>query len=51
LHRASPLDWLARFTSRPRLIRFLFRRYLNLAPPSYALPAPPQAARTLSLAA
>src|ERR671911_1159156 len=38
-----PLDWLARFTSRPRLIRWLFRKYLNLAPPSYALPAPPQA--------
>ena len=38
-----PLDWLARFTSRPRLIRWLFRKYLNLAPPSYALPAPPAA--------
>ena len=38
-----PLDWLARFTSRPRLIRWLFRKYLNLAPPQYALPAPPAA--------
>jgi menaquinone-9 beta-reductase len=38
-----PLDWLARFTSRPRLIRWLFRKYLNLAPPEYALPAPPAA--------
>jgi menaquinone-9 beta-reductase len=46
-----PLDWLARFTSRPRLIRFLFRRYMNLAPPSYALPAPPQARPALRLAA
>jgi len=45
------LDWLARFTSRPRLMRFLFRRYLNLAPPSYALPAPPQAQPALRLAA
>ena len=46
-----PLDWLARFTSRPRLIGWLFRKYLNLAPPSYALPAPPQAEPALSLAA
>ena len=46
-----PLDWLARFTSRPRLIHFLFRRYLNLAPPEYALPAPPQAQPALELAA
>jgi flavin-dependent dehydrogenase len=46
-----PLDRLARFTSRPRLIRWLFRKYLNVAPPSYALPAPPQAEPALSLAA
>jgi menaquinone-9 beta-reductase len=46
-----PLDWVARFTSRPRLMRFLFRRYLNLAPPSFALPAPPQARPALRLAA
>jgi len=46
-----PLDWVARFTSRPRLMRFLFRRYLNLAPPGYALPAPPAARRALELAA
>ena len=46
-----PLDRLARFTSRPRLIRWLFRRYLNLAPPEYALPAPPQAQPALELAA
>jgi menaquinone-9 beta-reductase len=46
-----PLDWVARFTSRPRLMRFLFRRYLNLAPPGYALPAPPVAQRALELAA
>ncbi|HET8951149.1 MAG TPA: NAD(P)/FAD-dependent oxidoreductase [Solirubrobacteraceae bacterium] len=43
-----PLDWVARFTSRPRLMRLLFRRYLNLAPPSYALPAPPQSQPALS---
>ena len=46
-----PLDWVARFTSRPRLMRVLFRRYLNLAPPEYALPAPPAAQPVLELAA
>jgi menaquinone-9 beta-reductase len=46
-----PLDWVARFTSRPRLMRFLFRRYLNVAPPAYALPAPPAAQPALELAA
>ena len=46
-----PLDWLARFTSRPRLIRWLFRKYLNVAPPSFALPAPSEGARELELAA
>ena len=46
-----PLDGLARFTSRPRLIRWLFRKYLNVAPPSFALPAPPQAQPALALAA
>jgi menaquinone-9 beta-reductase len=44
-----PLDWLAHFTSRPRVTHYLFRKYLNLAPPSYALPAPPQAQPSLSL--
>ena len=46
-----PLDALARLTSRPRLIRWLFRKYLNVAPPSFALPAPAQAESALSLAA
>ena len=46
-----PLDWLAHFTSRPRVTHFLFRKYLNLAPPSFALPAPPQAQPALTLAA
>src|SRR5215211_5764855 len=46
-----PLDALARFTSRRRVIHWLFRKYLNVAPPSYALPAPPQAASALPLAA
>jgi hypothetical protein len=46
-----PLDWLAHFTSRPRVTHVLFRKYLNLAPPSFALPAPQQAQPALSLAA
>ncbi len=46
-----PLDWLARFTSRPRVIHWLFRKYLNVAPPSFALPAPERAAPALELAA
>jgi flavin-dependent dehydrogenase len=46
-----PLDWVARFTSRPRLMGFLFRRYLNLAHPSFALPAPPVAEPAVALAA
>jgi flavin-dependent dehydrogenase len=46
-----PLDWLARFTSRSRPIRWLFGKYLNLAPPEYALPAPPQAVPAVPLAA
>jgi flavin-dependent dehydrogenase len=46
-----PLDWLARFTSRPRLIGWLFRKYLNVAPPEFALPAPPAAQPALEFAA
>jgi len=46
-----PLDALARLSSRPRLTHWLFRKYLNLAPPAFALPAPPQAQPALSLAA
>ena len=46
-----PMDWLARFTSRPRLIRWLFRKYLNVAPPEFALPAPAVAQPAMSVAA
>jgi flavin-dependent dehydrogenase len=46
-----PMDWLARFTSRPRLIRWLFRKYLNVAPPEFALPAPAAAQPAMSVAA
>jgi flavin-dependent dehydrogenase len=47
----KPLDRLAQFTSRPRVSHFLFRKYLNLAPPSFALPAPAAAQPAVSLAA
>jgi flavin-dependent dehydrogenase len=46
-----PLDWLAHFTSRPRATHYLFRKYLNLAPPSFALPAPGEAQPALRIAA
>ena len=46
-----PLDGIARLTSRPRLTRWLFEKYLNVAPPSFALPAPPLAEPALVLAA
>ena len=46
-----PLDTLARLTSRPRLIRWLFRKYLNVAPPEFALPAPAAAQPAMSVAA
>jgi len=46
-----PLDWLARFTSRRRVIHYLFRKYLNVAPASFALPAPPQVRAALPVAA
>jgi flavin-dependent dehydrogenase len=46
-----PLDWLARMSSRPRLTHYLFRKYLNVAPSSFALPAPPQAEPALRMAA
>jgi menaquinone-9 beta-reductase len=46
-----PLDGLARLTSRPRLTGWLFGKYLNVAPPSFALPAPPQAQSAFALAA
>jgi flavin-dependent dehydrogenase len=39
-----PLDFTNRFASRPRAGRWLFNKYLNLAHPSFALPAPPPAA-------
>ncbi len=46
-----PLDWLARFTSRSRVIHWLFRKYLGVAPPEFALPAPAAAQPAVRLAA
>ena len=46
-----PMDALARLTSRPRLIRWLFRKYLNVAPPDFALPAPAAARPAARIAA
>jgi flavin-dependent dehydrogenase len=46
-----PLDWLAHFTSRSRVIHWLFRKYLNVAPPEFALPAPAAAQPAVRLAA
>jgi flavin-dependent dehydrogenase len=46
-----PLDTVARLSSRPRLTRWLFRKYLNVAPAAFALPAPAEAPASLPLAA
>jgi flavin-dependent dehydrogenase len=45
-----PLDALTRVFTRPRVAEFAFRHYLDIAPPSFAVPAPP-AAHSLALAA
>jgi flavin-dependent dehydrogenase len=42
-----PLDGLTRIFTRPRVARWAFRHYLDIAPPQFAVPAPPAAvART-----
>src|SRR3954467_9190526 len=38
-----PLDSLARLFARPRAAHWAFRHYLEIAPPSFAVPAPPEA--------
>jgi flavin-dependent dehydrogenase len=45
-----PLDALTRVFTRPRVAEFAFRHYLDIAPPSFAVPAPP-VAHSLALAA
>src|SRR4051794_12834693 len=46
-----PLDSLARAFARPRLAHWGFRHYLDIAPPSFAVPAPPAALPAQRLAA
>jgi flavin-dependent dehydrogenase len=38
-----PLDSLTRLFTRPRVSRWAFQHYLEIAPPSFAVPAPPAA--------
>jgi flavin-dependent dehydrogenase len=45
----NPLDALTRTFTRPRVSHWAFRHYLDIAPPSFAIPAPP-AARVQALA-
>jgi flavin-dependent dehydrogenase len=42
-----PLDEVTRLFTRPRVAQWAFRHYLEIAPPSFAIPAPP-AARAVS---
>src|SRR4051794_26320471 len=46
-----PLDALARVFARPRVSHWTFRHYLEIAPPSFAVPAPPAARSAARLAA
>jgi len=39
-----PLDTVTRAFTRGRVSRWAFQNYLEIAPPSYAVPAPPTAA-------
>jgi flavin-dependent dehydrogenase len=50
LHGA-PMDALVRLFGRRRVSHWAFRHYLEIAPPSAALPAPPQAGERLAAAA
>src|SRR5262249_8266011 len=46
-----PLDTLSRIFTRPRVAHWAFDHYLDIAPPSFAVPAPPVATRTTARAA
>jgi hypothetical protein len=46
-----PLDALNRLASRRRAGHWLFTRYLNVAHPAFALPAPPAAVAPMRVAA
>src|SRR3954462_2638579 len=43
-----PLDSLTRIFARPKVSDWAFRHYLEIAPPQYAVPAPPRAAAAAS---
>jgi flavin-dependent dehydrogenase len=46
-----PMDALVRLYSRPVAARWTFAHYLNIAPPEFALPAPPPARARVAAAA
>ncbi|HWK29928.1 MAG TPA: FAD-dependent monooxygenase [Solirubrobacter sp.] len=46
-----PVNALARVFSRPRVSHWAFRQYLEIAPPQYAVPAPPAPVRAASAVA
>jgi hypothetical protein len=46
-----PLNTLTRAFARERVSNWVFRHYLEIAPPSFALPAPPAARPAAVLAA
>src|SRR4051794_8528409 len=46
-----PLDGLTRLFTRPRVSRWTFQHYLEIAPPSFAVPAPPAEQRSAARAA
>jgi flavin-dependent dehydrogenase len=50
LHGA-PMNSLVRLFGRPRVSHWAFRHYLDIAPPSAALPAPPRASAAIAAAA
>src|SRR3954468_14114618 len=46
-----PLDGLTSLFTRPRVSRWTFQHYLEIAPPSFAVPAPPAEQRSAARAA
>jgi flavin-dependent dehydrogenase len=46
-----PLDGLTRVFARPRVSQWAFRHYLDIAPPQFAVPAPPAARAAAARAA
>ena len=46
-----PIDALTRICARRKVSHWAFRHYLDIAPPQFAIPAPPARVRTVSAAA